>query len=302
MDSHVLSRGGSPISGVMVSFSDITEAREDRQAQVEDSAHLLAALMQSMTDGMFAEDPDGRLTFMNRAAEQLLGWTAGELLGRVMHEVTHYQREDGSPYPIADWSAAPVRLRGQGTQVSEDVFTRKDGTLLPVAYDAAPLESGHTAGTVVVFRDIRARRSQARHERQELEMLGWVGRVKDALDEGRLVLHAQPIIDLGTGAVISHELLVRMLGPGGTVVAPGRFLPAAERFGLIVEVDRWVMHEAVALAGRGRTVHFNLSGASLGRLGLSMAFAHALEEHRVDPQRLVCEITETALRADPARG
>ena len=63
-----------------------------------------------------------------------------------------------------------------------------------------------------------------------------VGRIRDALDEDRLVLYAQPIIDLHTREVVMHELLLRMIDRGGTIIAPGRFLPAAEQYGLIDEI------------------------------------------------------------------
>ena len=89
----------------------------------------------------------------------------------------------------------------------------------------------------------------------------WAGRVRDALDEDRFVLHAQPIIDLDTGETVQHELLIRMLDRDGELVAPGRFLPAAEEYGLIRDIDRWVSAQAVELAAAGHAVELNLSRA-----------------------------------------
>ena len=76
--------------------------------------------------------------------------------------------------------------------------------------------------------------------RRELEWLLWVGRIKEALDEHRFVLHAQPIIALPGRRTVAHELLLRMIARDGTVIGPDTFLPVAERFGLITEIDRWV--------------------------------------------------------------
>ena len=60
-----------------------------------------------------------------------------------------------------------------------------------------------------------------------------MGRVREALDDDRLLLYAQPIVDAASGDVVQHELLLRMRGPTGTILAASDFLPSAERFGLI---------------------------------------------------------------------
>ena len=75
--------------------------------------------------------------------------------------------------------------------------------------------------------------------------LQWVDRIRSALAEERLTLHAQPIVDLETGHV-QHEILLRMLDIDGALIAPGSFLPIAEQFGLMGEIDRWVVTRAIA--------------------------------------------------------
>jgi PAS domain S-box-containing protein len=287
------------LTEVMLSFTDITELTR-RQSQLEESERFLTALAHGMAEGMFAEDANGRIIYMNPAAEQLLGWSFQELRGRLMHEVTHARHEDGATYPVEDCPIHAVRVHGHEVRVEEDFFIRKDGTPLPVAYSAAPTRSDPAFGTVVVFHDIVARLAAARRQSEEFEALSWVGRVKDALDDDRFILYAQPIVDVRTGTTLTHELLVRIIDPSGGAIEPQMFLPAAERFGLMLEIDRWVMHEAAKLAGRGFPVHFNLSGSSLGHGELIPEFARALEEHRVDPRVLMCEITETAVSEDPA--
>jgi diguanylate cyclase (GGDEF)-like protein/PAS domain S-box-containing protein len=121
----------------------------------------------------------------------------------------------------------------------------------------------------------------------------WVQKIRAALAEDRFVLYGQPIIDLETGAVSHHELLIRMLDDDGGVIAPGDFLPAAERFGLINEIDRWVTSEALNFARDGYHVALNLSARSLGDMLLLQSVREAITRG-VDPANLVFEITETA--------
>ena len=180
-----------------------------------------------------------------------------------------------------------------------DAFTRRDGRLLPVAYSAAPITiDDEVQGIVVVFGDVSARRAEEQRHRRELETLSWVGRISDALDEDRFVLHAQPIIDVHSRKVVMHELLLRMVDRDGAIIAPGRFLPAAEQYGLIEDIDRWVLAQAIKLAARGQRVHFNISAKSLGSRELMNDLVRTLRGTGADPRLLVCELTETALAND----
>ena len=123
----------------------------------------------------------------------------------------------------------------------------------------------------------------------------WLGRIRAALDEQRLVLYSQPIVNLTTGATVQHELLLRMREPDGTIIAPGEFLPVAERYGLISEIDRWVIREAVQIAATGTPTEFNLSARSVGDPLIIHELSTAIEETGADPSLLVVEVTETAL-------
>jgi EAL domain-containing protein (putative c-di-GMP-specific phosphodiesterase class I)/CHASE1-domain containing sensor protein len=129
--------------------------------------------------------------------------------------------------------------------------------------------------------------------------LEWVQRIRAALDEGRLTLHAQPVVETATRRTTQHELLVRMIDTDGSLISPAQFLPIAERFGLIREIDRWVVTETIAILSRRRehghrpTVEINLSGHSLGDTGLAAYIGRELREAQVDPGQLVFEVTET---------
>ncbi|MHB1571412.1 MAG: GGDEF domain-containing phosphodiesterase, partial [Solirubrobacteraceae bacterium] len=287
------------VTGSIAVVSDITPSRQ-RETELRATERLLAASIASISEGLVALDSGGRVTLMNPAAERMLGWTSDELAGRVAHDIVHFQHKDGTPYPVHDCPLTRVWTAGETVVVEDDSFTAKDGEMLPVAYTASPLTSEGIDGSVVIFRDISARKLQERRRAQELEELSWIGRVRDALDENRFLLHAQPILEIATRTVVSYELLLRMIDTNGATIMPGRFLPAAERFDLIGELDRWVAAQAISLATKGARVHFNVSGRSLDAPELISDIVGQLEATGADPRLLVCEITETALAKDTA--
>jgi PAS domain S-box-containing protein len=240
---------------------------------------------------------------MNAAAERILGWDQEELEGKSMHEAIHFQQADGSPHPEVECELLKVRTEARPVRMTHEAFTRKDGAIFPVGYSAAPLMRGpQMDGVVVVFRDRSEEQAVEERAKQETDTLAWVGRIRDALDQGRLVLYSQPIVPLAGGEP-SQELLLRMLGPGGEVILPGSFLPVAERYGLIAEIDRWVIGEAIRVAREdGGRVEANLSAHSISNFDLLPLIERELEEAQVDPSQLVFEITETALMGNVEAG
>jgi PAS domain S-box-containing protein len=283
-------------TGIAVILRDITERRA-AEAREREARELLGAITENMAEGMFALDEAGQLIYMNRAAEEMLGWTAQELHGRQMHDLIHYKHEDGTEYPIEQCPMVHVLGGGQTIRMEEDLFIHRDGHGLAVSYSASPLTLGTAHGAVVVFSDITVHKAQAARAAAEQNMLSWVGRIRDALEEDRLVLHAQPIVDLRTGEVAQHELLVRMQDRRGMgrLVSPDNFLPAAEKYGLIGEIDIWVIRQAARLAGRGHRVELNLSAASLADPEIFATIANAFHHAGADPAQVVFELTETTL-------
>ncbi len=132
--------------------------------------------------------------------------------------------------------------------------------------------------------------------------MDWATRIRDALREDRLLLDYQELHPLqprgDTGAYV--EVLLRLRGEDGSVVYPGAFLPAAERYGLMPLIDRWVVETALANidrihpdGSRLATCAINLSGASLEDDGLFEQIEQLITTHAIDPGRLMFEITET---------
>ena len=223
---------------------------------------------------------------------------ANELLGRSCHATFHYQRADGTHFPLEECPLSGAYAKGETLHVDHDTFLHRDGTFIPVQYSASPLHSDDLHGAVVVFNDISERLTEQRRVERELEKLNWVGRLRDALDQDRLVLYAQPIIDLASGSVVQHELLIRMVSPTGEIVLPELFLPTAEEYGLITEIDIWVVGQAARWASQGHLVEFNLSARSVMDPEMLTVVRNALQLHCVPPGSMVCEITETALVRD----
>ena len=138
--------------------------------------------------------------------------------------------------------------------------------------------------------------------RRHTEMLR-VADLKGALQEDRFHLYCQPIVALflPSDAPLRYELLLRLVDAKGEVVLPKTFIPAAERYGLMATIDRWVIrkafhHATVALRSRslGVGIAINLSGNSLNDDGLLAFVRQALAEAGFPPDRLCFEITETA--------
>jgi EAL domain-containing protein (putative c-di-GMP-specific phosphodiesterase class I) len=131
----------------------------------------------------------------------------------------------------------------------------------------------------------------------------WLERLRRALDDGRFVLHFQPIVALSDRRVSHHEALLRLADePDGRLVAPGRFLPAAERYGIVRDIDRMVIDEVAArLAASGdenTRIAVNVSALSVTDATMLAYIERRLRWHGVEPSQLVVEITETAAISD----
>lgn len=133
---------------------------------------------------------------------------------------------------------------------------------------------------------------------------GWIPRVSEALEEGRFQLFYQPIVALAEGRdprVRHCEALVRMVDRNGELISPQSFIPAAERYGLIDDIDRWVVTEALRvlqhLPARQRTgfkLSINLSGATISDDSSADFIVDVIDRSGIDPRHLQFEITETA--------
>jgi PAS domain S-box-containing protein len=126
-------------------------------------------LANNLGEGVYALDREGLLIYMNPAAQRMLGWQQEELLDHNMHEAIHFQRADGTPASAEECPLLDVMDSEKTVSNEDDVFTRKDGSMFPVAYTSAPIKmDGEIVGAVLSFRDITERkRAQAALQQSE---------------------------------------------------------------------------------------------------------------------------------------
>ena len=150
--------------------------------------------------------------------------------------------------------------------------------------------------------------SETTQRRSEME---WAGRIRQALSDGRFLLHFQELVPLWEGERsegVHMEMLIRLRDEKGALVPPGAFIPAAERFGLMPAIDRWVVETTLANFSRlhpsGRPISLcaiNLSGPTFEDAPFADFVLDAIDRHGVSPRHLCFEITETAAVSNMAR-
>jgi EAL domain-containing protein (putative c-di-GMP-specific phosphodiesterase class I) len=134
----------------------------------------------------------------------------------------------------------------------------------------------------------------------------WVSRIRQALKEDRFKLFQQPIVAVNPNSrnyTKHHEVLIRMLDEEGALLAPGQFMGAAEQFGLMDDIDQWVLRKALEwLAVNADSSHrrlaINLSGQSLSSPTFLSTVTDVFAASGVDARRVCFEITETAAIAN----
>jgi len=146
--------GNGGIVGVML---DITERKLAEYAH-EKVRRQLQLILDAAGEGIYGLDREGRVTFVNPAAAQMVGWEQEELLGQHQHTLMHCTRADGSAHACEQCTVYASFHDGQSHQGKDEVFWRKDGTSFPVEYISTPLvENGELVGAVVIYRDTTER-------------------------------------------------------------------------------------------------------------------------------------------------
>lgn len=133
--------------------------------------------------------------------------------------------------------------------------------------------------------------------------MGWARTIKQSIENDRFRFALQPIVDIHSRRPVSHEVLLRMQDEEDEVIMPAGFMPSAERFGLVLDIDRWVVTHAIeqlgALPGPGDThLSINLSAMSVGDEEILNQITETLRRTGIDPARICFEITETVAIAD----
>src|SRR5689334_5428192 len=201
-------------------------------------------------------------------------------------------------------------------------FLLRGGEHFVSASVGVAVRSGGEDGPEGIVRDADAamyhakQRGRARYEifnaamrSGALDRLRIEGELRQAIERDELRLYYQPVIDLASGEIAAVEALLRWQHPERGLLGPGEFVPVAEESGLIVPLGKWVLREAIRMAGHWRAlrpeppaplvVSVNLSARQLAEPGFVSMVAEMLGEAGVDPRQLALEITESQLMEDP---
>lgn len=180
-----------------------------------EAQHLL--ILNSVADGIYGVDRNGLSTFVNRAMTEMTGWSAKEMVGRNQHELLHYRRADGSAFPASECPVLITCQDGKARHIPEDLFWRKDGSNFPVEYACSPLRDarGKITGSVVVFRDITARKRNEEQSRRQQRDLIHQGRLDTLGAIAAGIAHEinQPL----TAIAASAQACIRLLDSGPEV-------------------------------------------------------------------------------------
>ena len=197
-------------------------ALHDREEELRLALQFNQAVMANMGEGLYVLDTLGLVTYINPAAERLFGWSSAELLGRKMHDVTHYRHTDGTPFPAEDCPGLEVLQKGVALADQEDVFIRKDGTFFPVVYSSSPIRlKGTVMGLVVVFRDVAAQKQAEEALQHNASWLrGLIATTQDAVlsidRRGCIVLFnpaAERIFGYGAEEIVGRKVNELMAEP-----------------------------------------------------------------------------------------
>jgi two-component system sensor histidine kinase TtrS len=213
------------------------------KARLEQRQELI---LDSVGEGIYGVDLEGRTTFVNRPMERITGWSAKELIGQNQHELIHHTHPDGRPHPAGDCPVYATFRDNRPRFIDDDVFWRKDGTSFPVEYSSTPIrdENERTVGSVVVFRDITERQQAAERIRRHQLELAHVGRLSTLGEMASGIAHElnQPLTAITTNA----RACVRMLEAGRSTLEQcsdvmEKIAAQAERAGEVIrQIRRFV--------------------------------------------------------------
>lgn len=175
-------------------------------------------ILDAAGEGIYGLDKDGNTTFVNAAAEQMLGWTKPELFGRNIHDIIHHTHPNGEHFHNHECSIFQAIRDGIQRNVEGEVFWKKSGEPMDVEYTSTPIkDNGHIIGAVVIFRDVTQKRID---QQRLLDALSEVERLKNRLEMENAYLQEEISHEfnhhhiVGKSGAINHILeKIEMVGP-----------------------------------------------------------------------------------------
>ncbi|MDX1821849.1 MAG: sigma 54-interacting transcriptional regulator [Paracoccaceae bacterium] len=175
-------------------------------------------ILNAAGEGIYGVNADGKTTFLNRAAQEMLGWTAEDLLGHDIHSVIHHHHLNGEVYPSHDCPIYQSFRFEQVARIEDEVFWRKDGKPIRVEYVSTPIyDQKVLAGAVVIFRDITERKENERKLREAMEE---VAALRDRLEQENAYLQEAITSERAHHDIIGHSPAIRQLLTKIGLVAP----------------------------------------------------------------------------------
>lgn len=180
-------------------------------------------LLDAAGEGIYGVDAKGITTFVNPAAQRILGYSADELAGRNMHSMVHHHHADGSDFSVEECPIFAAFRDGTVHRVDDDVFWSKSGQPIDVEYTSTPiLDNGYGVGAVVVFRDVTEKKAD---RKRLLEALNEVEKLKNRLELENAYLQEEINSEfnhhqiLGKSAAIQHTISqVQLVAPTNATV------------------------------------------------------------------------------------
>jgi len=172
------------------------QSQQDSLRAAEERTRLL---LDSAAEGIFGVDCAGRITFVNRAACEILGYRAEEMIGAHSHALIHHHHSDGREYPVETCPMYAAYTRGEISRIDDECLWRRDESALPVEYGATPVrKNGQIMGAVISFTDITQRKEA---ERRIRETEAFFRSVLESAPDGMLVMDAGGDIRLANAQV-----------------------------------------------------------------------------------------------------
>ena len=268
-------------------LQDISERRA-AQERSRYSERTLRSVIDNSPAIISVKGRDFRYQLVNREFERYFGVSSDWIVGRSDEHIL--------PAAAIEGIHATDRLVLGGKTIQGEWKAVADGHERVFLTTRFPLldDRGEVHAVCVASTDVTDHRQE---ERAKQERLQCSELIYSALAQDRFVLHAQPIVSLTSAQPAQFELLIRMLKVRGgeELVAPGEFLPAAERFDLIGAIDEWVIDRAIELATSGHRVALNVSAKTMSDPTQVDRIERAIIASGAPPQNLVFEVTETAV-------
>lgn len=246
---------------------------------LEDVGHSFRSIIKKQD--YVARYQGGNFVFYLTADDQKLLSSKADMVRETVHELTTEYENN----VLSSSASIGVRLYDPKLKVSD---------LIENAYDASDIAKTNGGDTVHYYRE------DSDDSSENLSKKTWYERIKQAFDNDLFILYFQPIVNLVTDSSPRYEVLLRMTDDNQDIISPGTFLPYAERAGLMADIDRKVIYQAMQTvqsefrnATEQPELFIKLSGKSVDDTTMASWIANTLEELSYPAEKVVFEITES---------